>query len=116
MDVENTMCFEFCRTLLRRSAWRLQYKVRMQYNRERFSISDYQNYADNFDTKILSKIYVKQLLDMIPWEKSKTVIKEVIIDQKTEKEVALELQISQQAVNKWKMKGLKMLRQNLAPL
>lgn len=116
MNVEDTMCFEFCKTLLRRYAWRLQYKVRTQYNREHYSIFSYQSYDNHFDEKILSKIYVKYLLDMIPWEKSRTIIKAVILDEKTEKEVAFELHISQQAVNKWKIKGLKILRQNLKHL
>lgn len=113
MGIDNELSYDLCRILLRRAAWRLQYKVRTQHNREGFSIFDYQSHDNSFDEKILSEIYVKELLDMIPWEQSKIVIKEVIIEKKTEKEVALKLQISQQAVNKWKMKGLKLLRQNL---
>jgi len=89
MVMKNEVNLELCRTLLRRAAWRLQYKVRTQRNREGFSIFDYQSHDNSFDEKILSKIYVKELLSMIPWEKSRTIIKEVIIEKKLKKKLHL---------------------------
>lgn len=116
MDINNEISLELCRTLLRRSAWRLQYKIRTQQNKESFSIYDYQGHDKSFEDEIISQIYVKELLSKIPWEKSRIIIQKVIIEEKTEKEVALELKISQQAVSKWKIKGLNLLRQNLINL
>lgn len=102
-----------CRILLRRAAWRLQYKIRTQQARECISLFDYQAYSGSFDMEIVSELYVKELLGGIPWEKCRYVIRRIIIEGMTEKEVAFELQITQQAVNKWKRKGLEILRQNL---
>lgn len=113
MENNSELSYELCRTLLRRSAWRIQYKIRTQQYKEGFSIFDYQGHCSCFDDEVVSKIYIEELLETIPWKKSREVIQKVIIDQETEKEVAEELQISQQAVSKWKLKGLNLLRQNL---
>lgn len=75
---------------------------------------DYQSYTYSFDVEVLSEMYVKELLDGIPWEKCRYIIRRIVIEGLTEKEVASELQITQQAVNKWKKKGLEVLRQNLS--
>lgn len=113
MEEKNEISIDLCRTLLKRSAWRLQYKVRMLQNKESYSLLDYQGHQDSFDEEVISKIYVTELLSTIPWKKAKIIIEKTIIEEKTEKEVATELKISQQAVSKWKIKGLNVLRQNL---
>ena len=105
---------EVCRKLLRRAAWRIQYKTRIQQTRECGILFDNQVYDCSFETEILSQIYVNELLQTIPWEKCRFIIQRTVIDGKTEKEVAYELQITQQGVNKWKKKGLELIRQNLA--
>jgi len=45
------------------------------------------------------------MLLMIPSEKARYIVKRLYLDGYTEKEVATELQLSQQAVSKWKKNG-----------
>ncbi|MEF2967779.1 sigma-70 family RNA polymerase sigma factor [Paenibacillus sp. M1] len=104
---------ETCRKLLKRAAWRIQYKTRMQQVRECNPFLDYQVYDNSFEAHVLSKIYVDQLLEVIPWEKSKYIIQRTVIDGISEQEVADELKITQQGVSKWKRKGLELLKQSL---
>ncbi|MFZ5986689.1 MAG: sigma-70 family RNA polymerase sigma factor [Bacillota bacterium] len=113
MSINNGTTITNCRMMLKRAAWRIQYSVRMQRTRESSSLVDCDAYNRSFEMDILSKIYVKELLDTIPCEKCRYIIKRVIIEEVTEKEVAKELQITQQAVNKWKKKGLESIRRSL---
>lgn len=113
MYTNNDLPQEICRKLLKQAAWRIQYKIRIQHIRESIALLDYQTSNYSFEAEIISQIYVKEIVNSIPWEKSRYVIQKNIIEGLTEKEIANELQISQQAVNKWKKKGLAVLRQNL---
>ncbi|MFZ5988762.1 MAG: sigma-70 family RNA polymerase sigma factor [Bacillota bacterium] len=113
MSLKDEAVMELCRKLLKRAAWRIQYKIRTQQVRECASLLDYQAFDYGFEKDILSEIYVKELVGKIPWKKSRYVIQRTIIEGLTEKEVAQELQITQQAVNKWKKKGLEAIRQSL---
>lgn len=103
-----------CRKLLRQAAWRLQYRVRIQRSREYIVSFDHEIGTSSFDTELISDMFVKELLEEIPWEKSRYVIQRIVIEGLTEKEVAFELHITQQGVNKWKRKGLEILRKNLS--
>jgi len=103
-----------CRKLLKQAAWRLQYKVRIQQNREYIVSSENEIGISSFDTELISDMFVMELLEEIPWEKSRYIIRRIIIEGLTEKEVAVELHITQQGVNKWKRKGLEILRKNLS--
>ena len=69
-----------------------------------------------FETEIISKIFVDSLLNTIPWEKCRFILEKTIIYGMTEKEVANQLHITQQGVNKWKKKGLELLRETLLNL
>ncbi len=113
MYTNDDISVENCRKLLRRAAWRIQYKARVQQAKECQIIFENQAYNCGFETEILSKLYVKELLDTIPWEKCRFILEKTIIEEMTEKEVALELQMTQQGVNKWKKKRLELLRKNL---
>jgi len=90
--------------------------VRTQHIRESKVLLDYQTSSSSFETEVISQLYVEEIINTIPWEKSRYIIQKNIIEEMTEKEIANELQISQQAVNKWKKKGLSVLRQNLSLL
>jgi DNA-directed RNA polymerase specialized sigma subunit len=103
-----------CRKLLRQAAWRLQYKVRIQRAREYIVSFDHETGTSSFDTELISDMFVKELLGEIPWEKSRYIIQRIVIEGLTEKEVAIELHITQQGVNKWKRKGLEFIRNNLS--
>ncbi len=101
------------RILLRRAAWRIQYKTRTLQQKECTMIFENQAHDNGFEDEILSKFYVLELLDSIPSERCRFIIKRTIIDGMTEKEVAKELNITQQGVSKWKKKGLELLHQIL---
>lgn len=113
MHENDDISVENCRILLRRAAWRIQYKARTQQVKECHMLFENQAYDSGFETEILSKFYIKELLNTIPWEKCRFIIQRTIIDGMTEKEVAYELNITQQGVNKWKKKGLDLLRKVL---
>lgn len=113
MQTNDDISIEICRKLLRRAAWRIQYRTRMRLEKECYTLYDNQIYDFTCETEVLSEIFVKELLDTIPWEKCRYIIQRTVIDGMTEKEVACELKITQQGVNKWKVKGLKLMRQNL---
>ncbi|MNO04839.1 hypothetical protein D3C81_2260000 [compost metagenome] len=62
---------------------------------------------------VLSEIYVEELLDVIPWEKCRYIVKRTIIEGISERHVAADLNMTQQGVSKWKKKGLEILKQHL---
>ncbi|WP_246187969.1 sigma-70 family RNA polymerase sigma factor [Paenibacillus tengchongensis] len=104
---------ETCRKLLKRSAWRIQYKTRIQQLRESRPIYDNQVYDASFESMVISEMFVDEMLQKIPWEKCRYIIKRTIIDGLAEKEVARELNMTQQGVSKWKRKGLDILKEQL---
>ena len=113
MHTNDDISVENCRKLLRRAAWRIQYKTRIKQVRECHILFDDQAYDMGFEADIISKIFVENLLNTIPSERCRFVIKRTVIDGLTEKEVAYELKITQQGVNKWKKRGLELLRESL---
>lgn len=113
MIANDELALEQCRILLRRAAWRLQYHAKTQQLRETLTLGDYHEPSCNFADEIISDIYVQNLMNIIISEKCRYIIQKVIIEEIPEKEVASELQMSQQGVNKWKRKGLGILRQNM---
>ncbi len=113
MHTKDDISVEICRRLLRRAAWRIQYRTRMHQEKECYTLYDNQAYNFSFEAEVLSKIYVRNLLDTIPCEKCRYIIQRTIIDGLTEKDVAYELKITQQGVSKWKIKGLKLMQQTL---
>lgn len=104
---------ETCRKLLKRSAWRIQYKTRIQLIRESSPLYDNQLYDKSFESTVISDLFVDELLKTIPWEKCRYIIKKTVIDGMAEQEVARELQMTQQGVSKWKRKGLEILKEYL---
>lgn len=113
MCTNDDISVENCRKLLRRAAWKIQYKARIKQMRECQMFFEDQAYDIGFETEIISKIFVENLLSTIPWKKCRFIIERTIIDGIPEKEVAYELQITQQGVNKWKKRGLELLWENL---
>lgn len=95
---------ELYRTELRRIAWRLQYKIRVQNKRE---LPLYQEIVpgESFTDQVDNQILVEHLINCIP-DKGKKILYELFINEKTEAQVAKEMNISQQAVSKWKKKTL----------
>lgn len=111
-SVENSD-FESLKKDLNRALWRLQYKCRKLTNTEIFCLDD--NYcSDSFESKAVSKLDLEDIIKKIPSEKSKYIIIRTILQGATEKEVAIELKISQQAVSKCKTKTLKNLQMKIS--
>jgi DNA-directed RNA polymerase specialized sigma subunit len=111
--MDDEIAVENCRKLLRRAAWRIQYKTRIKQLKECQMLFEDQAYDMGFEADVLSRIYVENLLNTIPWEKCKFIIKKTVLEGVTEQEVARQLNITQQGVNKWKKRGLELLRENL---
>ncbi|AHM63984.1 sigma-70 family RNA polymerase sigma factor [Paenibacillus polymyxa] len=97
---------EHYRRELYRIAWRMQYRekrdrkreVSMECSPDLFQLS----FSEESDNKVMLQSYINKL----ECETSKKVIYEIYINDKTEAQVARELKITQQAVNKWKKKAL----------
>lgn len=103
-----------CLQMLKRIAWRLQYRSKRQRKKEITIAPDNALYSSfKNQTDILSKLYVEELICLIPSDNARRVIKKIYIEDKTEKVVASELNMTQQAVNKWKKRGLSMIYQKM---
>ena len=103
-----------CLQTLKRIAWRLQYRAKIERKKEITVAPDnvvYSSFAD--PTDILSRLYVEELICHIPSDQARRVIMKIYVEDKTEKTVASELNMTQQAVNKWKKRGLNMIGQKM---
>lgn len=114
MSIEDAVAVEMFRKNLKRIAWRVQYYARKQQLREYLVQSEHYGYVPNFVPQLESDLYVLEVLNWIPSTTGKYVMQRLILDELTEKEIATELNMSQQAVSKWKRKGILLLRQKLA--
>lgn len=104
---------EICTRTIKRMAWRLQYRVRRQREKEQLFPHNLHETAYDFSTTLVSDLYVRELLDQIPSPKCQYIIRRILIDGLTEREVSIEVNLSQQAVSKWKRKGLETLRSHI---
>ncbi|WP_006520624.1 sigma factor-like helix-turn-helix DNA-binding protein [Desulfoscipio gibsoniae] len=77
-------------------------------------LKDNLSHSDPFTEHSDKKILIQQLLDSIPSDIRKRIIYEIYFDNKTEAQVAREMNISQQVVNKWKKKALQSLCRKLS--
>ncbi|WP_427181888.1 sigma factor-like helix-turn-helix DNA-binding protein [Paenibacillus sp. TC-CSREp1] len=98
---------------LKKIAWRLQYRCKVSANKEFGMVYDIKS-IESFENSSVSKLFVQDVLNLIDNEIGKRIIRAIYLEGKSEKEVAFELQISQQAVNKWKRKTLKKLSMKLS--
>ncbi|WP_160036962.1 sigma-70 family RNA polymerase sigma factor [Paenibacillus sp. An7] len=110
MEKQSFMVERF-RSEIYRIGWRLQYHNKKQRKHE-ISLFDGtldQRYCtENWDNEIL----IKDLLWRLP-KQGGTILYKLYIEDMTEKEVALQLNMSQQAVNKWKKKMFQQLSQTV---
>lgn len=97
---------------LHRIAWRLQYRARRNCNRE-LPLTHNSPQPEN-STEWVETILLHQLISSIPSATGKKIINEIYLQDKTEGQVAQNLNISQQAVNKWKKKSLLFLYQKMS--
>jgi len=104
---------DFYRRELKRIAWRLQYKARVKLKRE-FPLKPNLSHRDSFTEHSDNKMLIQHLINSIPSDTGKKIIYEIYFNNKTEAQVAREMNISQQAVHKWKIKILQSLCQKLS--
>ncbi|MDP5277062.1 hypothetical protein [Chengkuizengella axinellae] len=102
------------RTLLKRTAWRIQYAAKIRKRKEwlvKYDESLYMTQTDSSD--IITRFYLFELLSYLSSNKEKYILQKIYMDGFTEKELAIELKISQQAVNKCKRKAIQSIRQKI---
>lgn len=110
-----TTLMERVRKELYRRAWRLQYRAKADRHREipwraeSFAAPDFTVQADN-------RMLVRQLLQELPRDKGRVILYSLYIENETEVQIARKLNLSQQAVSKWKRKSLHRLCQKLSSL
>jgi DNA-directed RNA polymerase specialized sigma subunit len=93
-----------------RIGWKIQYKSKVIYTRE--SPSEFDLFSCNdFTSDSDRKVTLHQLVNSLSSNNEKIIIYELYINDKTESLVAQEMNISQQAVSKWKKKAIKSLYQ-----
>lgn len=105
---EHVVAYERYKREIYRIGWRLQYQAKKLRKRETlyhdFSIVQTSSYHARSD----DRIWIGQLLDSLP-PQGRTIIYKLFIEDLTETEVAKQLHISQQAVNRWKRKMIQQL-------
>ncbi|OHX44768.1 hypothetical protein [Cytobacillus oceanisediminis] len=103
--------------LLKRAAWRIQYKIKTVKNKEiEMEDSIPLGITQNFEDEVISRIFIEELLSSIPNLRNRCIIRKIILEGYTEKEVASDLNISQQAVNKCKRKAIKDMKERICHL
>ncbi|QDY83902.1 sigma-70 family RNA polymerase sigma factor [Paenibacillus polymyxa] len=109
MEKSQLTLVEQYRKKLYRIAWRIQYRARVQTNHEFVMEKNEAISAPSFTEYANSNMYTLQLINSLSSEIGKMIIFDLYILDKTEAQIAKELKLSQQAVNKWKKKMLKEL-------
>ncbi len=105
------------RKQLKQIAWRIQYRNKVRTRREQPSLPvrlETTEYGFCPATELDSHLIVQELIDSLPFAQGKMIIQGLYIHQQTEAQLAEQLQISQQAVNRWKRKSLQYLSQKIS--
>ncbi|MNO80582.1 sporulation sigma factor SigF [compost metagenome] len=103
--------YERYKTEVYRIGWRLQYRAKVIKRRE-CSFYDREPHVTSFTISTDDKMLVQQLIDTLP-PCGKTILYKLYLQDQTESEVARQLNMSQQAVNKWKRKMIQKLSQTV---
>ncbi|NGP46747.1 hypothetical protein G4V62_18015 [Bacillaceae bacterium SIJ1] len=97
---KNIKCI--CKTEIKRIAWRLQYRQRKIFRNEYSHALDHLSFSYDPSVGIFNSIFVREIIQSLSCHVERYLLIRIYLDQATEKEVALELKMSQQWVNKWK--------------
>lgn len=97
---------------IQRIAWRLQYHAKKESHQYPF-IYDFTR-EESFEDELLLKMYVQEIICLIPKKVARKVICLLFLEEKSAKEISDEMNISVQAVNKWKRKTLEGLKQKIS--
>lgn len=101
------MTREECRKILRRIAWNLNYRERKRLSNECPILDDFGKQQGTIDKD--HSLYVEELLQQLSSEKERYVIRKVVLEGFTAKEVGESLQMGERGVNQCKNRGLKKL-------
>lgn len=98
------------RQRLRQASWRMQYRAKTRLYHEKVSLNE-QIQPFSIKTDEMESIVMQEWIHSLPWEKAQQIMTGLFVDGRNEQELADQLQISQQAVNRWKRKSLQFLSQ-----
>lgn len=97
---------------LKRMAWRLQYHARKTAKQYPFTY-DFTR-QESFEDEIVDELNVKDMLNMIDKGNGKKIVYSLYVEEKSAKEVSAEMNMTVQAVNKWKRKTLEDLKKKIS--
>lgn len=108
--MKNDLKAKFEKEFKRRS-WRIQYFERKLYKKIIIKYDDM--IQEPVDIKVIEELNINYILSLIPTERAKNIIYGVYIQEKSIKEISIELNISVQAVNKCRRKTLDFLKKKI---
>ncbi|RNB55012.1 sigma-70 family RNA polymerase sigma factor [Brevibacillus gelatini] len=109
--VGDSLTKEECRQILRRIAWNLNYRERKRLRNECPILDDFGSRQETVQN--VDGLFVKELLRQLPSEKERYVIRKVVLEGFTAREVGEELNMGERGVNQCKNRSLKKLRNYL---
>lgn len=94
-----------------RIGWRIQYRAKTMKRREHsFYDMEHIHMKDRFTDRSENRMLLEQLMETLPHQ-GKVIIYRLYLQDQTESEVARQLNMSQQAVNRWKQRMIRQLSQ-----
>ncbi|NDI35736.1 sigma factor-like helix-turn-helix DNA-binding protein [Chengkuizengella sediminis] len=116
LEIEETIgAMDTYRVLLKRMAWRIQYAAKVRRKKEWLvEFDECLCTTQSFLPDMVSRYYLLELLSLLSSNKEKYILQKIYFEGFTELELAKELNISQQAVNKCKKKAIQTIRQKIS--
>lgn len=105
---EQKTAYEQYRREVYRIAWRVQYRAKVVKKRE-CSFHGVEPAISSFTSSSDDKMLIRQLIGDLPSNTGRIIIYKLYLQDKTEREVARELNMTQQGVSKWKRKMIQEL-------
>ncbi|WP_082909986.1 RNA polymerase sigma factor [Brevibacillus brevis] len=105
------MTKEECRQILRRIAWNLNYRERKRLRNECPILDDFGKQQSTIGSN--DSLYVEELLRQLPNEKERYVIRKIVLEGFTAREIGEDLDIGERGVNQCKNRSLKKLHNYL---
>lgn len=100
---------------LKRIAWRLQYRARTERARELLLDTNIRMISGSSpEQEAISRMNIEYILGLIPSDTGRIVIRLFYLEDRSEAEIAKKLNMSQQAVNKWRRKAIKSLSEKMS--
>lgn len=98
---------------LKRLAWRLQYQERRRARSECGFYEEMEHSMYRMEDEAVTRLQVGELVAGLPASAGREVMDGLYLRDRTELQLAQEMNLSQQAVNKWKHKMLKYLSRKM---